>query len=90
MTNTFLPIRVAFPVIASVLYGPSSRIIPDHINVESFIDYIGLHESSILTKAITVSEAGKDFSQDLKGNLIALLSRFDCMVVPIQQRMLVV
>ncbi len=34
MTNAFLPIRVAFPVIASVLYGPSSRTIPDHINVE--------------------------------------------------------
>ncbi len=50
----------------SVLYGPSSRTIPDHINVESFIDYIGLHESSFLKNAVMESDAGKQFSRDLR------------------------
>lgn len=67
----FLPIRIAFPVLASILCGRVWLF----LIVESFIDYVGVHESSILRQAI--SEANF-FSEKLQSELIALLSRFGC------------
>lgn len=76
-----LPARVAFPVLASVLCGPNITI-PDNINLESFIDYITAHESSLLRRGLSEAQAGNDFSNDLKSKLVSLVSRFDCMDVP--------
>ena len=47
MVCGYLPVRIAFPVLAAALCGPAIYI-PDMIIVESFIDYLTTHESSIL------------------------------------------
>ena len=42
-----LPVRLAFPVLAMSLLGPSVEI-PDEILMESFVDYMVFYEANIL------------------------------------------
>ena len=51
MVCGFLPVRLAFPVVAAVLLGPDV-VIPDNILMESFIDYLACHESEVLRNAV--------------------------------------
>lgn len=77
----FLPIRLAFPVIASALKGPYIKI-SDAIMLESFFDYISMYESSLLKKALILAKQGVSFSDDIMPQLIQLTSRFECTVIP--------
>ncbi len=81
LVSGILPIRVAFPVLASILYGPNIEI-SEQIILESFVDYIAVHEGSLLRTAIAEAEAGRELSGDLTVQLITLFSRFDHMEVP--------
>ena len=65
----FLPIRIAFPIVAFSLLGPNVNI-PDCINLESFIDYLVQYEAQTLRKAFQA----KHFSQQLASELISLMS----------------
>lgn len=78
MVTGFLPIRISFPVLASVLCGIEVTI-PETIMVESFIDYLSNHECSVLKAAI--SHSGP-FSDAMKNSLISILSRLGCTEVP--------
>ena len=51
MVCGYLPVRIAFPVLVAALCSPAVHI-PDMIIIESFIDYLTTHESSILRYAI--------------------------------------
>ena len=51
MVCGYLPVRVAFPVLAAVLRGPSVHI-SGAIIIESFIDYLTTHESLFLHDSI--------------------------------------
>ncbi len=66
LTCGFLPIRVAFPVLAATLLGPGV-VIHDSIITEAFADYLCVHESGVLRQALAYVKA-----------LVALLSRYDC------------
>ena len=77
MVCGYLPVRVAFPVLAAALCGPSVHI-PDAIIMESFIDYLATHESSLLRKSIQQ----KSFSCQTQSQLISVLSRLGCTEVP--------
>ncbi len=77
LVSGFLPIRVAFPVLASVLLGPTTSI-PDFINIESLLDYVAAHDCSVLRGALSQ----RTFTSQLTSQLIALLSRFDCRQIP--------
>ena len=46
MVAGYLPVRVVFPVLVTVLCSPSDEI-TDSVLVQSFIDYISLHEGSV-------------------------------------------
>jgi len=46
-----LPLRIAFPVIASISLGPLV-VIPDDIIVESFIDYLVDYEGQTLRSVL--------------------------------------
>ncbi len=69
----FLPTRIAFPVLASVLLGPSTSIPPD-ILVQSFSDYL----SPVDNKTITDALALKEFTQDIKTQIVNIIARFGC------------
>lgn len=71
-----LPVRVAFPVLAAALCGPSVHI-SDAV-IESFIDYLITHESSFLRNSIEQTS----FSCQTQTQLINVLSRLGCTEVP--------
>ena len=77
LVSGFLPVRVAFPVLASVLLGPTTSI-PDFINIESLLDYVAAHDCSVLRTALSQ----RTFPPHVTSQLIALLSRFECRQVP--------
>ena len=77
MACGYLPVRIAFPVIAATLCSPSVKI-PDAIIFESFIDYLTAHESSILCDTIDQNV----FSCQTQTQLINTLSRLGCTEVP--------
>ena len=64
-------------MLAAALCGPSVHI-PDMIIIESFIDYLTTHESSVLRSLIEE----KSFSCQTQTQLINILSRLGCMEVP--------
>ena len=50
MLASYLPIRVAFPVLATVICSPT-EVVTDSVLVQLFIDYISQHEGSVLHSA---------------------------------------
>lgn len=84
MVSGFLPIRVAFPVLAAVLCGTDVKL-PDVILVESFVDYLSSYESSILREAVHFAQQQQQqqaFSKQMVTELISILSRLGCTEIP--------
>ena len=69
-----LPIRIAFPTLASILLGPNI-VVPDEILVNTFSGYITSYESSVLNQAMHYSGT---FSENFKMKLLNIFSRFGC------------
>jgi len=65
----FLPLRLAFPVIACAIKGPLTEV-PDHYLLDSFFDYLSSYEADIVQKGLKAPE----FSELLQDALITLLS----------------
>ena len=80
MVSGYLPVRIAFPVIAATLFGPNVAITDDCL-VESLVDYLSSYESSIVRDAITPS-VGATYSSCTKAKLIGILSRLGCREIP--------
>ena len=80
MVSGFLPVRIAFPVVATALLGPSVAI-PDDYLVESLIDYLTAYESSILRDAVAHG-VGESYSPCAQARLIDILSRLGCREIP--------
>ena len=77
----FLPVRIAFPVLAAIFHGPNVEV-PDTILLESFVDYLSCHESSLIHEAIKLGEKGTSFSSHMQADLINTLSRLGCTEIP--------
>ena len=65
MVCGFLPIRIAFPVVAALLFGPETEL-PDSIIVDSFIDYLASYESSLISQALREVENGDELTKPCK------------------------
>ena len=76
----FLPVRLAFPIIAAVLCD-TDVYIPDWILSESFIDFLSEHDGTILHDAIQY-KGTPDFPNDQKSKVISILSKFECSEIP--------
>lgn len=78
VVSGFLPIHLAFPVVASTVHGPMVAI-PDTIIVQSFVDYLSSYDSTVIREALVlVSKMQlKKFADDQLSQLI-VLSRFGC------------
>ena len=68
----FLPLRIAFPTLATMLLGTTVHI-PSTFLVSTFIDSINSYEQGLLQAGLN---AKSDFSQDLQVKLVAIVSRF--------------
>ena len=75
MSCGFMPIRIAFPVIASVLLGPDVDI-PDSIVFESFVDFLSCHDSAKVKDALL----NRNYFD--KQVILSILSRYDCTEMP--------
>ena len=51
MVCGFLPVRLAFPVIAAILYGPNV-VLSDDVYLESLLDYISTHDAASVREAL--------------------------------------
>lgn len=70
----YIPICVAFPIIASSLLGTHVNI-PDQIILESFVDYLVQYERQTLKKAFQAAAVcSNQFSQRLSSELLSLMS----------------
>ena len=77
MASGYLPVRMAFPIMAAVLKGPNTTV-SDGIYLESLVDYISTHDSSTLREALQE----KKFTSTLACNTLAILSRLGCTQIP--------
>ena len=77
----FLPIRIAFPVLAAIVYGPTVSI-PTDMLLKSFEDFLTSYESGIVKLAVFLEKENKSFSSNLLSKLIEILSRMGCCRIP--------
>ena len=77
MACGYLPVRIAFPIITAVLLGLETAI-SDEIYLESLIDYISTHDSTVLRDAIKE----KKFTSTMASVTLAILSRLGCTEIP--------
>ena len=79
LASGFLPLRLAFPVVAAVLFGPSVEV-PDAIIMD---DYISSYEGGILKEALKVPwPPTSSYIDDLQRKLIDIFSHFGCRQIP--------
>ena len=81
LSSSFLPIRVAFPILATVLLGPSVKI-QDMIIMDTFVDFVSSYEGKILKEALQESQTKLSYMEDLEKKLIEILSHFGCRQIP--------
>lgn len=79
MVCGYLPVKISFPVLATLFCGIDVNI-PDAIVMESFIDYISDYDRSIIRKAFTVEETL--FPASIQSSLINVLSVYGCNEMP--------
>lgn len=84
LVSGFLPTRVAFPVLAAILLGPTVEV-PSAILVETFADSLSSVEASIMKEALSSIAGSVAFSKDMKAKLIDILSRYGGRVCPTPQ-----
>lgn len=77
LVSGYIPVDIAFPVLACILKGPLMDI-PDRFVLDSFMDYLSTYEADTVRLALNKSE----FSQDLSNALVGVLSRFGCRQLP--------
>ena len=75
----FLPLRIAYPTLVTMLLGAKERV-PDSFVMSAFLDSLNSHERGIVQSALKFD--GEIFPQDLRNKLIAIISRFDGRKVP--------
>lgn len=77
MVCGYLPIRIAFPILAAILLGPEINI-NDTILLNSLIDYVSSYEASILRESVSKTE----FSEPFQSQVLSVLSRLGCTEIP--------
>ena len=58
----YLPIRIAFPVLAAIVLSPTVSI-PTDMLIESFADYLSTYESDLVCKALSLAADAVPFSK---------------------------
>ena len=77
LVSGFLPLRIAFPVLGSLLLGPCTTT-PLQQLMEAFIESISDHDNRSLRSALSA----KQFTAQTTTELLTILSRFGCREMP--------
>ena len=77
LVSGFLPLRIAFPVLASLLIGPCTTT-PLQQLMEAFIESISDHDNRSLRSGLSA----KKFTAQTTTELLTILSRFGCREMP--------
>ena len=84
LVSGFLPVRIAFPVLAGILLGQNAQI-PNRILVETFADSLCSFEASIIRNCLHFPASVTCFPGETENSLIAVLSRYGCREIPTPQ-----
>ena len=79
LISGFLPLRIAFPTLVTMLLGGKERV-PASFLMSSFLDSLNAHERGIVQSGLKFN--GESFPPDILNKLIAVISRFDGRKVP--------
>lgn len=71
----FLPVRIAFPSLASMILGPNVAI-PDEFMVEAFIENLSPHERECMRSAVKISNDGGVFSSAQQQQLAEIFGHY--------------
>ena len=77
----FLPVRIAFPVLAHILLGVDMKI-PVGITIDAFKDYVSTFESQVVREALEVAQSEGKFTADLEKSILSILSNYGCREIP--------
>ncbi len=77
----FIPVRIAFPSLACIFFGPNVYI-PEEFLVESFIDSLSAHERDSLHSAVKSASTDSCFKDEQKHKLIDIFSRYGSRGIP--------
>ena len=80
LASEFLPIRISFPSLPSMLLGSALADIPKSFQLDALMDYISASERDKLKSALRCK--GTSFSVEMRSALVSTLSRFDCRDMP--------
>jgi len=75
----FIPVRIAFPTLATSLLGPTVDV-PLHIMVQSFQDYLSSVDRATVQEALRFK--GNSYPSELVVQLVNILSRYGCRKMP--------
>ena len=75
----YLPVRIAFPTLATVLLGPATEV-PPRLLLQAFRDYLTPLDRATIREATKVQ--GVLFGNAVATKLVSILSRFGCRQVP--------
>ncbi len=84
LVSGFLPIRIAFPVLASILLGQSTEV-PKGILLDAFADSLCTFEAKVIRDALQFPASASRFPEETESSLISVLSRYSCREVPTPQ-----
>ena len=79
LATGFLPLRITFPSLVSILLGPTVTI-PDQFLIQAFKNNISCYEASIVKEAPLVKSAS--YEKELRTRIVSVVSRFECTEMP--------
>ena len=82
LVSGFIPTRIAFPALASILLN-SLITFPNHMLVESFTESLSVFEAVEMKKALATTSSS--FSKTQMATLMSLTCRYGCRVCPTSQ-----
>ena len=84
LSSGFLPVRIALPSLAALLFGNTVKV-HDDVYVETFLETVSNVEAAFLNKLLQANHTLNDYSPDEQRRLSNILSRFGCRQLPTSQ-----
>lgn len=84
LSSGFLPVRIALPSLAALLFGNTVKV-HDDVYVETFVETVSNVEAAFLNKLLQAYHTISDYSPDEQRRLSNILSRFGCRQLPRSQ-----
>lgn len=84
LSSGFLPVRIALPSLAALLFGSTIKV-HDDVYIETFLETVSIVEATFLNKLLEANHTISNYSPDEQRRLVSILSRFGCRQLPTSQ-----